>query len=168
MCMKLDVLHLTICNITVGNLNCTSIVTIDSIWGLNRKPKLTQELLNPNYLDTCINITLILSFYSWEGDYLMFLTLLEPRSLLVHHIPRASWERQSSSRLVMQSTVLSADWSKSIIPMRWRSTSISGQQIDGLVTNKLGTNRRPNSDSLEFIQSPTVWIVDNYMWTRSS
>jgi hypothetical protein len=67
-------LHLIMGNMVVNNLNGTLIVIVDCSQGLNRKSKFTQKLVNPDYLCTYMNNTMIFFFCSRQGDYLMFLS----------------------------------------------------------------------------------------------
>ena len=43
MSMKLDVLHFSMCNKIVSNLNCTLIITINNNWILDKKTKQTHS-----------------------------------------------------------------------------------------------------------------------------
>ena len=62
--MNFNMLHLTVCNRIINDLNCTLIIIMNNSWGLNRKPDLSQELSDPKILSTSINDTMILSFIS--------------------------------------------------------------------------------------------------------
>ena len=62
MAMKFNILHLVVCNKIIDDLDDTLIVTVKNSQGFDRKPKLTQGLLNPYGLSTSINYTMILSF----------------------------------------------------------------------------------------------------------
>jgi hypothetical protein len=82
-------LHLIVGNKIVSNLYSTLIVTVDCILGLNNKSKFSQKLEDPICLCTCLNDTMILYFYSRQGDYLLFLTRLHQRSnAKMKHIAR--------------------------------------------------------------------------------
>jgi hypothetical protein len=70
--MKFDMLHFTVWNTIIRNLNCTLIVTIERSRGLKKKPKFIQEFANPNYLCTCINAATIINFNIRQRDNLLF------------------------------------------------------------------------------------------------
>jgi hypothetical protein len=72
--MKLNMLHLTMCNRIFNNLNCTFISIMSNTRGFNRKTELTKEILNLDDLSTNINYTTILNFHCRQRDYLLFLT----------------------------------------------------------------------------------------------
>ena len=72
MTINFDMLHLTMCNKIIINLNCTCIVTMCNSQGLDRKPDLSREIMNPNGLSTYIMCTRILSFHSQQRNYLLF------------------------------------------------------------------------------------------------
>ena len=48
--MKFNMLHLTMCNRIIDDLDCTLIATVKKNRGFNRKLDLTQELSYPNNL----------------------------------------------------------------------------------------------------------------------
>ena len=64
MALKVKMIHLTICNKIISDLDCSLIVTINNNQGCDREPKLTQEFLDTNNLCASINNTIILNFNS--------------------------------------------------------------------------------------------------------
>ena len=73
MLVNFNMLHLSMCNMIINYLYCTLIVIVKNSRGFDRKPKLTQELLDPNNLSASIDNTMILSFSSRQRDNLRFL-----------------------------------------------------------------------------------------------
>ena len=63
--MKFNMLHLTMCNRIVSDLDCTFIVTVKNNWCFERKLDLTQELSNPENLSSSINSTMKHWFSHW-------------------------------------------------------------------------------------------------------
>jgi hypothetical protein len=76
--MKFDMLHFVVCNEIMSKLNCTMIVAVKKIRGLDRKPMFTRDMVNQNILCTYINDAMILSFHSRKRDYLFFSYTTKP------------------------------------------------------------------------------------------
>ena len=72
--MKLDMLHISMSNMIINNLNNSLIITVNNSRGLNKKSNLFMNLSDPKYLSSYIDNTMILGFYGRKRDYLMFLT----------------------------------------------------------------------------------------------
>ena len=73
------------------DLDYTLIVIVKNIWGFDRKPKLTQELLDPNTHHASINNTMILSFIGWQWDKLKFLRIPDQRIITKVKYKMKSW-----------------------------------------------------------------------------
>ena len=70
--MKFNILHLTMCNRIINNLDCNLIVTMKNNQGFNKKPEVTKELSDTNNLNPNINKTTILYFNCEQRDTLLF------------------------------------------------------------------------------------------------
>ena len=70
--MKFNMIHLTMCNKIIGDLDCTLIIIVKNSWGFDRKLEITQEFSDPKNFHASINSTMILSFSGWQRDNLFF------------------------------------------------------------------------------------------------
>ena len=78
--MKLNMLHFTICNKIISDLDCTLIVSMKNSWGFDREPDFTQELLDPNNVCANSKNTMIFWFSNRQRDNLLFLWGLDQRA----------------------------------------------------------------------------------------
>ena len=72
--MELKMIHLSMSNNIINELNSTLVITVNNGKGMNKKPKLIKKMTDPNFLCSCIECTMILRLCNQKGDYLLFLT----------------------------------------------------------------------------------------------